>query len=508
MSGQNKIWLVVISGFVGGVWLRSFLLHGFTLFLLFLLLAVTFGLYAWWLTKNVARKNVLIIALFCLIFGLGILRLEVSEIQPVKDSLSAKVGQTVKLQGVVVTEPAVNEAGQKIQVEVGEGASTSNKILVKTGLYPTLNYGDLLEVKGKLLKPQNFGANDESERFFDYVSYLNKDDIHYEIDFAGVRVLAQDQGSWLTSRLLQVKNSFITQIEERLPAPESQFLGGLLLGAKSAMGDEWRDRFARSGVSHTIALSGYNITIVADSLMRFFSFLPGPLATSIGVLGIIFFALMTGAGATVVRATIMALLVVVARTTGRNYDMTRALLLAGCLMVLQNPKILVFDLSFQLSFLATLALIYVSPMLIEHFHFVPQKFQLRELFVSTLATQIFVTPFILYKIGLFSLVALPVNLLILPFIPMTMLFGFLTGLANYFFVYLAWLLALVAKVLLSFELFVVSGFAAFPYAAVTIKYFPLGLLIFSYGVIGFFIIRFEWRIRQKQTILLESEQPY
>jgi len=508
MSAQNKIWLVLISGFVGGVWLRSFLGHGFTLFLFLILLATAVAIYAWLIVHDSNRKNILLGSLFLLTFALGILRLEMSDIQPESEFLATKVNQNITLPGVICAEPAINETGQNIQVEFQSLNNTKENILVKTGLYPTLTYGDQIEVRGRLLKPQNFAVNDENDRVFDYVSYLNKDDIHYEIDFASVSIIAKNQGAWLTQKLLQVKNSFVGQIEARLPAPESQFLEGLLLGAKSAMGQEWRDKFARAGVSHTIALSGYNITIVADSLMRFFSFLPGSFATGIGVLGIILFALMTGAGATVVRATIMALLVVVARTTGRNYDMTRALLLAGCLMVLQNPKILVFDLSFQLSFLATLALIYVSPMLIEHFHFVPQKFQLRELLVSTLATQIFVTPFILYKIGLLSLVALPVNLLILPFIPATMLFGFLTGLANYLFVYLAWVLTLVSKVLLGYELAVVTGFAALPYAAVTIKYFPLGLLVFSYSLIGFFIIRFEWQKRYSQSSLLKSEEPY
>ncbi|MEK7147475.1 MAG: ComEC/Rec2 family competence protein, partial [Patescibacteria group bacterium] len=105
---------------------------------------------------------------------------------------------------------------------------------------------------------------------------------------------------------------------------------------------DWLEKFRTVGVIHIVVLSGYNITIVAEFIMRLLAFLPRAARLAGGALAIILFAVMTGGSATIVRASLMAILVVVARATGRIYGITRALLLAGFLMVLHNPKILVF----------------------------------------------------------------------------------------------------------------------------------------------------------------------
>lgn len=216
-------------------------------------------------------------------------------------------------------------------------------------------------------------------------------------------------------------------ISSVVPEPHASLLGGLVFGAKRSLGTELLDKFRTAGVIHIVVLSGYNVTIVADAIMRALSFLPQTFSMMFGGAGIILFAIMTGGNATIVRASVMALLVVIARATGRVYEITVALIVAGFLMILHNPKILAFDASFQLSFLATLGLVYLAPLLERYFHFVPKKFQIREFALSTTATQLFVLPFLLYRIGEISLVALPANILILAFVPLTMFFWFSCG---------------------------------------------------------------------------------
>ena len=135
-----------------------------------------------------------------------------------------------------------------------------------------------------------------------------------------------------------------------MPEPHSAFLGGITIGAREGLPESLQEKFRTTGVAHIVALSGYNITIVAETIMLFLSFLPQYLAIGGGVIGVILFAIMTGASATVLRASIMALLALTARATGRIYTVSWALFLVGFFMVLQNPKILRFDTSFQLSF--------------------------------------------------------------------------------------------------------------------------------------------------------------
>ena len=179
----------------------------------------------------------------------------------------------------------------------------------------------------------------------------------------------------------------------------------------------------------------------------------------------------------------MALLVILARATGRTYAMTRALFLAGFLMVLQNPKILVFDTSFQLSFVATLGLIYLAPKLEEYFGWMPTRWQLREFATATIATQIFVLPILLYKMGTLSLVAVPVNLLILPTVPIVMLIGFLTGMVGFVGTLVSLPFAYLTHFILTYQLLVVDLFADLPFASIEVGNFPLWLAVTLYGAL-------------------------
>jgi len=170
--------------------------------------------------------------------------------------------------------------------------------------------------------------------------------------------------------------------------------------------------------------------------------------------------------------------------------------LAGFFMVWQNPKILRFDTSFQLSFLATMGLIYISPIIKNKLGFVADKFNLREIFSATISAQIAVLPLLVYKTGLVSLVGLPVNFLILPFIPLTMFFGFAVGILGMLSHLISLPFAWASYVLLQYELFIVDIFAKLPFSAVNIAGFSEVFLILSYIVI-FFIIS---HLRKKEKL--------
>jgi len=176
----------------------------------------------------------------------------------------------------------------------------------------------------------------------------------------------------------------------------------------------------------------------------------------------------------------MAILALVARATGRNYDIARALILAAVLMTFFNPLILVYDVSFQLSFLATIAVIFLSPKIEKYFMWVTTRFKLRDIISVTSAAYIFVLPFILYKMGNLSLVALPANILILPFIPFTMLLGFLTGFAGLIYYVFSLPFGYIAYLFLHYELSVINFLSNIPFSAVFFSNFPLFLTILIY----------------------------
>ncbi len=454
---------------------------GFSFFLFLLLLSILVFIFGRFQIKG--KIKITLLAIFILCFSLGILRYEVKDIRAENNYFHNLLGEKVKIEGLIIEEPNIKDQGVELVV-----LSKAEKVLVSAGLFPEFKYGDLIQVEGKLEKPENFSTNTGKD--FDYVDFLAREDIFYKINFAQAKVISVGQGSFIKTKLFAFKNAFINKTNLLIKEPESSLLAGLLLGAKNSLGKEWQTDFRVAGVSHIIALSGYNITIVADSIMVALSFLPRAFSLSFGVLGILLFAVMTGGSATVIRASTMALLVLLARATHRKYDISRALLLAGTFMLIQNPKILVFDISFQLSFLATLALILVSPLVEKKMTFITEKYpsislrtgKLREIIVSTVATQIFVLPFIVYKMGMLSIFGFFANILILPLIPSVMLLGFLTGALAFVSTTLAVPVAFLCSLLLTYILKVIYFFSHLPFSSFSLNSFPLILVIVIYGI--------------------------
>lgn len=420
-------------------------------------------------------KKYFLIAIFILALSLGVWRYDLKESKSKigDDKLSSLVGEKTTLVGIIDDEPKVTEKSTKLTVKIDD-----QKVEINAGLFPRFKYGDKIKAYGKLEKPEGY-----------YKDYLAKDDIFYELSFANASLISSGHGSFIKSKLFDFKNTFTNKINLLIKEPESSLLAGLLLGAKNSLGKVWQEDFRKAGVSHIVALSGYNITIVAEGIIASLSFLPRVLSLSAGAFGIFLFAIMTGGSATVLRASVMALLVLLAKATNRTYDVVRALCVAGLFMVIQNPKILVFDVSFQLSFLSTLALIFVSPILERRFLFITEKYRLRELILSTISTQIFVLPFIFYKMGMISLVSLPANILILPIIPTIMLLGFITGILSFLSTLLALPFAFISSLLLSYILKVIKLFADLSFSSLTIENFPLVLVVLIYLVFTIIIVR-------------------
>ncbi len=473
----------LIGGFIFGVLWRSFFTLGgdvsnlaFSVFIT-MMSVVSVILYGVYRTRTHFFVGLVILGM-----AFGVVRFDIAEWGNGDPYLETQVGEVVNLTGVVVGEPSHRETNTKLVIQLTEADNkyVDTKILVTTFRYPAYSYGSELRFTGELQKPSVFEGEDG--RLFDYEAYLKKDGIFYTMFFPSVELLRTKQGSVVKQALFDVKDAFLLRVGRVIEEPQASLLGGLVVGAKQSLGEALLEKFRRAGIIHIVVLSGYNVTIVAEFIMRILSHLPVLLARSLGIGSIILFAIMTGAGATIVRASIMAVLVILARGTGRTYKITRALIIAGFFMIIQNPRILVFDTSFQLSFMATVGLIYLAPRLEAYFGWVPTKWQLREFATATIATQLFVLPLLLYKMGEFSIVALPVNMLVLPAVAPTMLLGFLTGVAGFLSIVFSLPFAFATTALLSYQLFVVDIFAGLPFAAVSVSSFSLSMAIGAYAL--------------------------
>jgi competence protein ComEC len=378
--------------------------------------------------------------------------------------LDKNIGGQVMFTGYVCSESAGKINSQRFCFDPHE---SDDRILIVADKFPTYIYGDILHISGTIKFPENFETY-EGGPLFDYVSYLSKDGIRYVMQKPEIVKSGEDEGNIIIATLYRIKRLFVHKMETLLAEPGSSLLGGLLLGDRQSIPKELTEEFKRAGLVHILVLSGYNVTIVAESFMKCFSFLPRVFGRSLGALSIVLFALMTGGGATTVRASIMAIVVILSKSLSRKYDAGRALVFAGFIMVMQKPLILAFDLSFELSFLATLSIIYVTPLVAERMVFIPEKWNMREIFSTTIATQIFVAPFILFAMGELSLIAFVSNIFVLPVIPYTMLFGFLGIAFGFVTSYIAYPLSWITALLLAYILKAVTFFSHMPFASIKI----------------------------------------
>jgi competence protein ComEC len=485
------------TGFVTGIALGSlFNFDIWELFATFVFSLVCFAVY--YLNNEEIKEKLLYVAIFILFVTLGVGRVYVSNLYS-ESELSSFINKKVIVEGVVVAEPDVREKNTKLTIKVEKVfynqetiTASGEKILATVPLYPEYNYGDRLRLNVSLEEPKEIESADG--RTFDYGGYLRVRGIWYTSRFATAELLSSGNGNAIKTMLFKTKHVFTNSINQVLPEPQSSLLGGLLLGSKQSLGKDLLTDFQRTGVSHIVVLSGYNIAIVAESIINIFKFLPKNISFGFGALGIILFTMLSGGGASGVRASIMVLVALFAKHSNRDYKAGRILGFTIILMLTPNPLLLVFDPSFQLSILATIGIIFVSPIIEPYLKSVTEKFGLREILSTTVATQITVLPFLIYNTGLLSIVSLPVNVLILGTIPVTMFLGFITGVFGLVSIYLAFIPAFFTYLLLLYQLKIVDIGSSISFGAVTLPAFSPILLIIIYFGISFGLLKLKKRL--------------
>lgn len=406
---------------------------------------------------------------------------------------SYEVSIVQEFTGILCDEPRFKDTTLQFCFDPdGAGA----RFLVTTDRYPEYRYGDRLVIRGALQKPKNFESY-EGGPIFNYVSYLAKDGVAYIMAFPEITHISSHHGSGVLEVLFSIKSAFLSTMQMLLPEPESSVLGGILLGTRHSISRDLTEDFRKVGLIHILVLSGYNVTIVAESLMKLSAFLPRVWGRMFGASSIILFTIMTGASTTTVRASIMALIVIFARSFARRYDVGRALVLAALVMVIHNPLILVFDVSFQLSFIATIGLVYVSPLVQDKLLFVTEKFALRDIIATTLGTQLFITPFLIHTMGEVSLVSLISNILVLPIIPYLMMIGFTAVMIGFVLHMIALPFAWITELILKYMLYITEIFASIPFASIRIQT-SIEILVCIYGMYAIILI-YLWR--QKNSSL-------
>lgn len=433
--------------FVGGVGLRSFVLvEQFWVF-------TALGALAVFALSFSSQRQVLVVSAMMCAALFGVWRFSASELHTL--SLTAQAGGQVALNGRVAEDPTVKNDVQRLVV--APETAVGERVLVFVKRYPEFAYNDAVRVIGTLNQPENVDG-------FNYTQYLAKDAIYFTMPFAEVELVTAGDG--FIRGLFSVKRTFEKNINTVLAFPHAPYVNGILLGNDGDIPKDLKEAFVITGTSHVLALSGYNITILIAFVVLMLSMFGASrlVAVWVSVTFVFLFVLATGASPSTVRAGVMGVALLLAQQFGRQGRVLNVLVFAAFIMISFNPKILVFDIGFQLSFLAVLGLAYIYPFLWEKFQRIPERFKLKESLITTVSAQVAVLPLLLYNFHSVSLVAPIVNMLILPIIPFAMLFGFLVGMVGFVSHGLASVFAWPLWVLVEFQLSVVKYVAGFSYA--------------------------------------------
>ncbi len=401
----------------------------------------------------------------------------------------------VALVGDVVDPPVVRDRVANVRLAVArvrvgrEWRDVAGLALVQVARETGVRYGDRLEVYGEPATP--FESPD-----FSYKDYLARQGIYSVVRvYGGVTVLARDQGHPFFAALYAFRDRADATVRALFPEPSASLLAGILLGDEAGIPRDLEEAFRATNTAHIIAISGFNISVIAGLLTALLArlFRRRGMVTLWVVAGLVVYTLLVGASPSVVRATIMAGLALLARYYGRENDALNALAFAALVMLALDPMVL-FDLGFQLSFAATLGLIlYVTPLtawfqgLLIRWLSAERAQQvvgaLSDSFIVTLAAQVTTLPLLVFAFHRVSPVALVTNLLVLPAQPAVMVLGGAATLVGMALAPLGQVLAWVAWPFLEWTIRVVEATARLPFASVDIGRSDLLFVVLYYALL-------------------------
>jgi competence protein ComEC len=292
-------------------------------------------------------------------------------------------------------------------------------ILVKMKKFQELRIGDVCTFRGTFKVPENFDD-------FAYKDYLENNNIYLIMDLPDINCSGQRKGFWLQNRLVDFKNSLNAVIANNLKEPQSSLLMGIIFGQDRLFSTTFDRNIRIAGVSHIVAASGYNITILILAGNILLKWLPQRIRILILIAIIWCFCILSGLSPSILRACIMTTISLIALFLGKKNSIHITLPLASCLFVIIDPKI-IFNIGFQLSVSATVGLIYLQPTFscISELIFKKRFSFLVDTVFPTLSCTLATIPFTIYTFNTVSIWSVGANILILPVIESTMFFGLL-----------------------------------------------------------------------------------
>lgn len=401
----------------------------------------------------------------------------------IKGVISDEVDYRDHYTNLIVDTQLIERPDKKNDLEV------HGKILVRVYDDETYHYGEHIRIRGVLETPPE---NEE----FSYKDYLALSDIYAYVRNGEITLLPEARGGHIIKRwIFDLKERALANVYQLFPDPEASLLAGILLGVDSGLPQDLQHAFKDTGTTHIIAISGFNITIIAGIFVVFFGKMFGEKTGAfVAVFVISLYTLLVGADAAVVRAAIMGAVAIFTRQIGRQQDAVTSLLFVAVLMVIApfvGTPLVLWNVGFQLSFAATAGLVFFADPLAQWFvrqatRIMPKKRAqqiagpIGEYFLFTLAAQFATIPIMAYHFGRISLISFIANPFILPVQPLVMILGGIALIASLLLMPLGKILAIFALPFTTYTIRMVEFFDKMPSGILVLGDAKLLLIILVY----------------------------
>lgn len=330
-------------------------------------------------------------------------------------------GQNITLETTLLSEPKIKGRFQTISLNLDNG----NTVFITVPRYPSFHYADVLKISGVLkVKTTTFVINKKR-------GLITNEKVVLTMSFPKVEVAKSKRnfplapiksGLAITSFIRQ---KLVLFFEKSLDPTSSSLLLGIVFGIKEKIPSKFMENLREVGIMHVVAASGMNVSMFGAFISSLFGFfLKRKIALVLTVFAIVFYAFLAGLEASIVRASIMGILVFSAQIMGRQTLSFYILFFTAFLMLFVSP-ILIFDIGFQLSFVATFGLLSLKPLIdnMRSVKFITKKVIAGDDLLTTTVAQVSTLPIILSNFGSVSLWSIVVNGLLLWTIPFLMILG-------------------------------------------------------------------------------------
>jgi len=507
-------YLWVALAFLGGIVLNRFLRAPLAVWLIIALIPIIDAMVLRRRFARLASRRLWPIVAACLALLLGAVRYQqtIPKITPADVSWYNDRRPEVLVTGMLTEPPDYRDAYTSLrlrveQIDVGQHVfNVSGSLLARVPVNLAYEYGDELRLRGQLQTPPQNGD-------FSYPQPPAGRDVSSYMPESEATLLPGNGGDPIRRLIYAIRDNSLRNVYRIFSDPEASLLAGILLGTSSGLPDFVQQAFKDTGTAQIMALSGFNISLIAGVFSSLFRRLFGRgRGALLAVLGIALYTFLAGAGAAAVRAALMAALALVALQLGGRQVGLTALAGVAALMALWNPLVL-WDADFQLSFFATLGLVlYTQPFERIAGNLLARRFSpsaaqriakpLSDFCLLPLAAQLTALPIVAYHFKQISLVSLIAAPLILPFQPAVMMLGGLAVVLGLIIFPLGELMAWIAWPLAAYTIRLVEFLDGLPHGTIPLGSLAPALVVLFYAAL--LILTFTGpRLRQSAASLYQ-----